>query len=277
MPTSKTFLSSSIGQKIIMGLTGLFLVSFLIVHLSGNFLLFKSDGGLAFNEYTKFMTTNPVVGVLEWVLLAGFVFHIVYAVKLTWQNKKARPQKYASSKGLGNSSSWFSRNMGFTGTIVLAFLIVHLVMFWGFYKYGQGIDGIAIETVYSQSWKVKDSYGPFTDTQLNKEVEIEKNSYLDEKSFELLKANGVTSVKALSMTEVVNKSFQRPEIVIFYAIAMFLLAFHLNHGFQSAFRSLGLVHKKYTPTILLAGKIFAVVVPLLFAVIPIYFYITSMM
>ncbi|MEM6632453.1 MAG: succinate dehydrogenase cytochrome b subunit [Bacteroidota bacterium] len=277
MPSSKTFLSSSIGQKLIMGLTGLFLVSFLVVHLSGNLLLFKDDGGLSFNEYTKFMTTNPVVKIMEWVLFAGFIFHIVYAIRLSWQNNRARPQKYAFKKGMGNSSSWFSRNMGVTGTIFLAFLIVHLVMFWGFYKYGQGIEGIPIETVYSQSWKVKDAHGPFIDTQLNQEVMIEKNSYLDEKKFELLKSNGVEKVKALSMTEVVNNSFQRPEIVIFYAIAMLLLAFHLSHGFQSAFQTLGLVHKKYTPIVLTVGKIFAVAVPLLFAIIPIFFYVRSVL
>ncbi len=260
-----------------MGLTGLFLVSFLVLHLSGNLLLFKNDGGVSFNEYTKFMTTNPIIRTMEWVLFGGFLLHIIYAARVSWQNKRARPQKYAYKKGAGSSSTWFSRNMGFTGTIFLAFLIVHLVMFWGYYKYGDGIEEVSLEQVYTQSWKVKKAYGPYTDTQVNKEVMIEKNSYLDEKSFELLKANGVSSVKALSMTEVVDNSFKRPEIVVFYVLAMLLLAFHVSHGFQSAFRSLGLVHKKYTPTILLVGKIFAIVVPLLFAIIPVFFYIKSMM
>ena len=276
MPSSKSLLTSSIGQKLIMGLTGLFLVSFLVVHLSGNLLLFKDDGGLAFNEYTKFMTTNPVVRILEWVLFAGFIFHIFYAIRLSWQNKRARPQNYVYRKGLAKSSSWFSRNMGLTGIIFLSFLIVHLVMFWGFYKYGEGIGDVPVETVYSESWKVKDAYGPFMDPQIGNEVMVEKNSYLDEKSFELLKSNGVNTLKALSMTEVVKTSFQRPEIVVFYALAMLLLAFHLSHGFQSAFRTLGLVHKKYTPIVIWVGKAFAVVVPLIFAIIPIFFYVRSM-
>jgi len=273
MPSSKTVLTSSIGQKWIMGLTGLFLVSFLFVHMSGNFLLFKNDGGIAFNEYTKFMTTNPVIRILEWVLFGGFIAHIIYAIVLSVQNNKARPTKYAYSKGGDKASSWFSRNMGLTGSIFFVYLVVHLAMFWGYYKFGGGIEGIAVERAYTESWKLKDSYGPFLDPVRNDEVTIEKGSYLDEDLYELMKANGVNSVKALSMTEVVKASFGKWYIVVFYVIAMVMLAFHLSHGFQSAFRTLGFVHGKYTPAITLVGKAIAIAIPLAFAAMPIYYYI----
>lgn len=274
MSKSYSFFNSSVGQKLIMGLTGLFLVSFLLVHLSGNLLLFKDDGGVSFNEYTKFMTTHPVIRVMEWVLFAGFILHIIYAAVLSRQNNKARPVKYAYTKNRGKSSSWFSRNMGWTGSIFLVFLVVHLTMFWGFYKFGGGISGIPIEQVYTENWKLKESPGTFTNPY-NQEVTIEKNTYLDQASYELLKANNVTTVKALSMTEVVKTSFQEWYIVLFYVIAMVFLAFHLVHGFQSAFRTLGLIHKKYTPVILLLGKGLAIIVPLLFGLMPLWYFISS--
>lgn len=256
-----------------MGLTGLFLVSFLFVHMSGNLLLFKSDGGVAFNEYTRFMTTNGLIRILEWVLFGGFIVHIVYAAILTRQNKTARPDGYAY-KGKNGSSSWFSRNMGLTGTVVLAFLIVHLVMFWGRYKFGDGTQTITLTQAYEEAWKVKeDVRNPSGDLVLH------SGSYVDFETLAMLEEEGLgeANVAAISMTEVVKKSFSNPLIVIFYVLAMVLLAAHLNHGFQSAFRTLGLVHQKYTPIITQAGRLVAIVVPLVFASMPIYYFITSMM
>jgi len=112
-----------------MALTGLFLISFLLVHLSGNLLLFKSDGGKAFNEYAHFMSTNPLIRVMEIVLFAGFLFHIIDGIVLTIQNRKARPTGYAVQKS-SPDSSWVSRNMGISGSIILIFLIIHLRSFF---------------------------------------------------------------------------------------------------------------------------------------------------
>lgn len=271
MSSKHTLWTSSIGRKLIMGLSGLFLISFLVVHLSGNLLLFKNDGGIEFNEHTRFMTTNPLIKVAEWILFAGFIIHIAYAAILSYQNNKARPEKYAYAKGAAASSSWFSRNMGLSGTIVLIFLIVHLTMFWGMYKFGKGEEGIPIEKVYTEAWKVKDHYGPFNNA-FGQQITIEKGQYLDEEHYELLKANNTTSIKASSMTNVVKRSFKEWYIVVFYVLAMLLLGFHLNHGFQSAFRTLGLVHKKYTPAIQLLGTIISIIFPLLFASMPLYYF-----
>lgn len=253
----------------VMGLTGLFLVSFLLVHVSGNTLLFKDDGGVAFNSYTRFMTTNSVIRVMEWVLFAGFLLHIAYAAMLTRQNNKARPIKYAYKKGAAKSSSWFSRNMGITGSIVLVFLVMHLVMFWGKYKFGDATHQVTIEQAYTEAWKVKETkMGP------GGQVLIESGTYVDYEKYSLLKEQGLADQKvaAISMTEVVKESFSNIFIVIFYVLAMGLLAFHLSHGFQSAFRTLGLVHKKYTPLIQSLGYLVAVVIPLLFALMPVYYF-----
>lgn len=112
-----------------MSITGLFLISFLIVHLSGNLLLFKADGGAAFNAYAKFMSTNPIIGAMEYILAAGFLFHIVDGIALTIQNRKARPVKYAVQKS-SPDTNWASRNMGITGSVILIFLVIHLKNFF---------------------------------------------------------------------------------------------------------------------------------------------------
>lgn len=127
MAENKTFYS--ILKKVVMAITGLFLISFLVVHLSGNLLLFKADGGKAFNDYAHFMSTNPIIRTMEIVLFAGFLFHIIDGILLTIQNRRARPVKYAVQKP-SPDSSWVARNMGITGSVILIFLVVHLDSFF---------------------------------------------------------------------------------------------------------------------------------------------------
>lgn len=272
MTSVSSMFNLSVGRKMIMGLTGLFLVSFLFVHLSGNLLLFKSDGGVSFNEYTRFMTTNPIIRVMEWVLFAGFIFHIIYAAILTRQNRKARPVAYAYKGGKGESSSWFSRNMGLSGSVILAFLIIHLVMFWGKYKFGDATAQVSIEEAYSMAYKVKQDIAYGSDAEF-----VESGTYVDLEEYLLLKEDNRANemVKGISMTEVVKASFGEWYIVLFYVLSMVLIAFHLNHGFQSSFRTLGLMHKKYTPLIQKAGMAISVVLPLIFAAMPLVFFFRS--
>ena len=131
---TKTF-TSSIGRKIIMSLTGLFLCTFLVVHLVGNLQLFKNDDGVAFNTYSHFMGTNPVIRTIEWGLVLGFGFHIFEALVLTRQNRGARAQRYDTFHADQNSE-WTSRNMGLLGTIILVFLLVHLYNFFWRARFG---------------------------------------------------------------------------------------------------------------------------------------------
>ncbi|WP_321310686.1 succinate dehydrogenase cytochrome b subunit [Marinifilum fragile] len=124
-----SFLSSSIGKKLIMSLSGLFLVLFLLVHLILNsFLMFDSTGEL-FNAGAHFMAMPVIRFGLQPVLFGGFIVHIIYAIILTLQNQKARPQKYAS-QNLSNSSTWSSRNMFVLGGLVLVFIAMHLMHFF---------------------------------------------------------------------------------------------------------------------------------------------------
>src|ERR1041384_121606 len=123
------FLRSSIGKKILMGLTGLFLISFLVVHCFVNSLIFVNDGGETFDLGCEFMGTNWIIRAMEVVLFAGIFAHIALALLLTLENRKARPVGYEKFNGAANST-WYSRWMGLLGTLILMFLIIHLGHFW---------------------------------------------------------------------------------------------------------------------------------------------------
>lgn len=112
-----------------MGLTGLFLISFLVVHAGINAMIFFNDGGATFNEWGHFMGTNLIVRTMEIGLFAGLILHIVDGLMLYFQNRKARPVKYAYEKASA-SSKWYSRSMALLGTLILLFLILHLAHFW---------------------------------------------------------------------------------------------------------------------------------------------------
>ncbi len=122
-------LTSTIGRKLVMSLTGLFLIIFLVVHLIGNFQLLAGDNGLAFNAYAKFMTTNPLIKFTSYGLYAFILIHILMSIALSVKNKKARPVGYEKVKGSANSS-FSSRNMGILGFIIFVFLVIHMRSFW---------------------------------------------------------------------------------------------------------------------------------------------------
>jgi succinate dehydrogenase / fumarate reductase cytochrome b subunit len=218
-------LTSTIGRKVVVALTGLFLCLFLVVHLLGNLQLLANDGGKSFNLYAKFMTTSPIIQTISIGNFAFILLHIIQSTILTIKNRQARPVQYAIVE---NRSSWASRNMGFLGSFVLLFIIGHLAGFWWQMKFGQmpvtDIDGVQVKDLYL----------------------------------------------------VVSEAFKRPEIVAFYVLSMGFIGFHLSHGFQSAFQTLGLNHVKYTPLIQKLGLAFCILIPLGYAVIPVMMYLRSM-
>ena len=123
------FLSSSIGKKLIMSISGLFLIMFLLVHLTINLMLFW--GAETYNAAAGFMGSNVIMKILEPILALGFIIHIIYSLILYIKNRKARPIGYAAFNQK-NSSTWSSRNMIWLGVAVFAFLVVHLINY--FYK-----------------------------------------------------------------------------------------------------------------------------------------------
>lgn len=121
-------LKSSLAKKYWMALTGLFLCLFLAGHLAGNLQLIFGDA-LQFNQYALFMTTNPAVKLLSYVTYISILFHAIDGILLTIQNKKARPIGYAKENA-GANSHWASRNMAILGSLILVFIITHMVNFW---------------------------------------------------------------------------------------------------------------------------------------------------
>jgi succinate dehydrogenase / fumarate reductase, cytochrome b subunit len=217
--TFKKLFTSSIGKKFLMGLTGLFLISFLVIHCTINSMIFFNDGGTLFNEWAHFMSHNYIVRVLEVGLFAGLIAHIIQGLLLWKQNNKARPVKYAMENASSNSK-WYSRSMGLLGTLLLFFLILHISKFWVGTKvalYGTG-----------------EEHNLYTEMQ----------TYFKENLW----------------------------AVIAYVLGVVSLFWHLIHGFPSAFQTLGLNHKRYTPVIHSVGVAFSVIVSALFALMPLAFY-----
>lgn len=208
--------NSSLGQKLIMAITGLFLITFLIVHSSLNSLIFLNDGGVAFNAGAQFMATNPLIRIVEVVLFLGLILHVVKAYFLTRNNNKSRPVKYAAYDGKANSK-WYSRSMGILGSLLLIFLVIHLSHFW-------------IGTKAAQ---------------LNGTI-LSHNTYLE-----------------------LKEVFKSPINVLIYLLGVISLGYHLMHGFQSAFQTLGINHKKYTPFIKSFGSVFSILISFIFAMMPI--------
>lgn len=212
--------ASTLGRKVLMSLTGIFLIAFLAVHLAGNLQLLKHDNGEAFNRYAEFMGHNPLIQTISKLNFFFIILHIVVSTILTMRNRGARgPEGYAVKSG--KSSIWASRNMGILGTLILIFLVIHLKDFWGESKFGS----------------------------------LQTTTYGDESYGDLYAQ--------------VYYWFGKGWYVALYVFCMCALAFHLWHGFQSAFQTFGLRHQKYTPLINFVGKAFAIVIPALFAWIPI--------
>jgi succinate dehydrogenase / fumarate reductase, cytochrome b subunit len=211
------FFCSSIGKKLLMSLAGLFLCTFLLVHLGINLLLFRSDGGEAFKAAVEFMG-SPIIKVMEVILMAGFAIHMVWGAILQIQNWLARPGRYAVTNN--SQTSFFSKYMIHTGAIIFAFLMLH---FMNFYFVKLGIVSIP------------------------EGAEGKEDFYF-----------------------MIIKLFKQPVYSVIYIGFMIFLSFHLMHAFQSAFQTLGLNHSKYTPAIKFIGTAYAILVPLGFAIIPIY-------
>lgn len=149
------FFSSSIGQKVIVAATGIFLMLFLVVHLLGNFQLLKSDGGEAFNTYAYFMTHNPLIKTISYSLYAFILIHAFKGLHLWWQNRQAAGvSRYAVNHSRASESS--ARNMAWFGIVIFIFLLIHLWQFWLQMKMGvlpkltnlKGYEGIEIQNLY---------------------------------------------------------------------------------------------------------------------------------
>jgi succinate dehydrogenase / fumarate reductase cytochrome b subunit len=194
-----------------MALAGLFLLTFLPVHLVINFLLLKSDPE-PFNQAAHFMATFPLIKLIEIVLMVAILVHIIYGITLQIQNWLARPVGYAS--GAKAETAFFSKFMIWTGATVLIFLVLH---FFNFYFIKLGLVSGDPEDFYTTA----------------------------------------------------HELFKIPAYNYIYLVCFALLGFHLYHAFASAFQTLGLNHRIWTPVVKIIALIYAILIPAGFAVISI--------
>ena len=199
-----TFLSSPIGKKMGMALTGLILYGFLVGHLTGNLLLLKDDGGRSFNAYSDFLTNHPLLIPAEIFLVVVFALHLFLAISVTRDNRRARTVGYQTTQSVGGRS-FASHTMIYSGVVILVFLVLHLKTF----KYGD---------------------------------------------------------KPSGLYDLVLATFQQTGYLIWYAVAMLVLGFHLWHAFHSAFQTLSIRSDKIKSL----GLVLCLVLALGFGFLPVY-------
>jgi succinate dehydrogenase / fumarate reductase cytochrome b subunit len=233
--TWKQVFTSSIGKKIVMSLTGIFLIVFLIVHVGINATIFAdlnvpvwpfdaNENGAMFNRAAHFMGSTVLIRIVEVGLFLGIFLHIIQGLILEFDNRKKRGT-HGYAVALGNrGSKWYSRSMGLLGTILLIFLILHWWHFW-------------------------------IPARITGHEELKEMGEMHD------------------MFSLMQFTFQELWVVIFYVAACISLAYHLLHGFQSAFRTLGLGNKKWLGIVQSLGVGYSIIVPLLFALMPIAMYL----
>jgi succinate dehydrogenase / fumarate reductase cytochrome b subunit len=226
------FFTSSVGKKFVMALSGLFLISFLVIHVGINACVFAdilddNDNGEIFNIAAHFMGAYYVIRIIEVGLFAGFFVHIIQGYVLVAKNKAKRSVGYQVSMG-SEGSRWYRKSMGLLGTLILFFLVVHVSHFWVPSRITGGIPPV---------------------------------TYADD------------PVQYHNLYARMVEVFQSPWVVLLYLVGVISLAWHLLHGFQSAFRTLGVSNSKYIGLAKAAGIGFTILVSLLFALMPISMYL----
>ncbi|MEM1061760.1 MAG: succinate dehydrogenase cytochrome b subunit, partial [Planctomycetota bacterium] len=231
-------LTSSVGKKYIMGGTGLLLVGFLFAHLGGNLLMFVSPS--AINTYaTALHATEPFLLIMELGLAGIFVVHIACAISLARENASARPVGYAKTKSKqarGILKSAPRMWMLLSGSVALGFIVLHMIDM----RFGLRpmLDGF----IYPHGFHNHS-------TPEHPTVDIYAR---------------VVSI------------LQTPLSALMYTAGVIFIGFHLSHGFQSAFRSLGFAHRWYTPLLMKSGDGIALALTIGFASIPAYVWMAGL-
>jgi len=221
--------TSSVGKKLVMGLTGISLILFLTVHVSINACVFadlvdSNENGEMFNKAAHFMGSTVLIRIMEVGLFAGILLHIIQGYLLTLENQKSRSVGYAVSYKDG--SKWYSRSMGLLGTLILLFMVLHLYHFWV----------------------------PARFTHVGLEEEVFYNDKGMHNMFALMQA-----------------VFSEWWVVLIYALGCISLAYHLAHGFQSAFKTIGVHNKRYNQMLISIGYGFSILVCVVFILMPVAF------
>ena len=211
-------LHSSVGTKLLIGLTGFALFLYLIIHVTGNSLVFVGPDAL--NGFHVLMTSNPLLPAIEIALLLLFLAHIYKTVAMFLSNRRARPVPYQMKRAAGYTSrkSLASSTMIVTGLWLVAFLVLHV------------------------------------------------------RAFRFPTPHYETADGHLDLYRVEMETLDNPLVVAFYVLSMLMIGSHLWHGASSALQSLGLDHPRWTPRLLVFGRVASVAIAGMFIVITLWAY-----
>ena len=279
---------SSISKKIVLALLGAFLVVFLLVHMGINLCLLRNDGGAWYLAASHFMGSNYIVKVFEVVLILAIAGHICLGILLQIQNWMSRPVRY--KKAQKSKTTFMSKNMIWTGGLVLCFLAIHFVNFY-FVKHDFVEGKYLVEMEEIQKHVDQDKYMAYVQGALGQEEmmefheQMQKLQMLIESGEQSKDGKYILNLEKEPILTVFGEDahvepdfytmckelFQQKGYSILYLILFVVLGFHLFHAFQSLFQTLGLNHNKYNTIIKYASLIYTTVVIAGFAVIPVFF------
>ncbi len=248
------YLKSTIWSKVIMAVTGVLLVLFVTGHVVGNSLIYF--GKEPFNAYAHFLQSlGEILWLIRITLLVALILHIITSISLKLRNLGAKPTKYEVKRYVKAKLS--ARTMIWTGIMIFAFITYHLLHF----TFGaidsenfsrNNPDYYKVEAVIAENEADEQSEGPYIE-YAGKKMKAED----DEVFF--------VRPDAYSM---VVKDFQNPITAIIYIIGVLLLGYHLAHAVESAFQTLGINHPLYNGFLRALGPVWAAIVALGFAAIP---------
>ncbi len=225
------FFTSSVGKKFVMGATGLFLISFLVVHVGLNACIWANDEGEMFNKAAHFMGSMVVIRILEIGLFAFILLHTIQGLVLEYQNRSKRKVGYAIPLG-EKGSRWYRRSMGLLGTLILLFLIMHIYHFWIPSRFG----GVGqVQELGAVVYNGKEYHNLYA--------------------------------------EMLNVFRGNTIVVVLYVLGCISLCYHLMHGFQSAFKTMGVHNRRYLTMLNNFGIGFSVIISLAFAMMPVSMYL----
>ena len=267
---------ASVTKKITLAIVGGFLMIFLLLHAGINLCMLRSDGGEWFRAAAHFMGTNVIIKIFEYVLFAAFIAHILLALWLQIENWRARgpvgykvPGKAATRPG--------SRFMIYTGILVFIFLAIHMMNFY-FVKKGwvegrymvelKDVDQIDQATLEANQMKIVPLFQS-DDPELANEYGIKEIAdNLTKEQLDLFGEN-FTAYEP-DFFNMAKELFANRAYSTIYLILIVVLAIHLRHAFGSAFQTLGWNHPKYTPFIEKFGLFYAVLIGVMFGIIPVW-------
>ncbi|MDR1005827.1 MAG: succinate dehydrogenase cytochrome b subunit [Bacteroidales bacterium] len=277
---------TSITKKMALAAAGLFLLVFLLLHASINLCIIRDDGGLWYRNACHFMGTNYIVKVFEVILLAIVAVHIILAVIVTIENYMARPVRYAVSSKTKTHTG--SKWMIWTGGLIACFLVLHCMNFYAVKiglvegKYTAKIDKVDAffqqKAMKMQNGELNQKETEEMTAQLQAINSIPENK-VDVKNKELVNLTKEEVFKYCGTDfedyepdfyTMANELFKKPIYTLIYLLVFVVLGYHLFHAINSLCQTLGCNHKKYNGAIETCALGYAVIVPLLFAVVPIY-------